>query len=171
MNSLKKRLLFTLLFTIFLGQLNILRISAQEPEGVFRDTVVLGTLDKVTARTAKLTVRVGQSVRLGPLTIKVLKGWASNPDELPDSKVFLEIKEHKSPRETQEIFKGWMFASYPSISALEHSVYDVWVIAVTGRALNTPETSLSKSYIKEADQLEQLIDQWTEKAASPKKKE
>ena len=28
----------------------------------------------------------------------------------------------------QQFFAGWMFASSPALSALEHSVYDVWVI-------------------------------------------
>ena len=26
------------------------------------------------------------------------------------------------------LFSGWMFASSPALSALEHPVYDVWVI-------------------------------------------
>ena len=29
---------------------------------------------------------------------------------------------------TQKIFSGWMFASSPALNALEHPVYDVWVI-------------------------------------------
>ena len=28
----------------------------------------------------------------------------------------------------QSIFSGWMFASSPALSALEHPIYDVWVI-------------------------------------------
>ena len=27
-----------------------------------------------------------------------------------------------------KLFSGWMFASSPGLSALEHPVYDVWVI-------------------------------------------
>ncbi|MFT5180431.1 MAG: hypothetical protein ACI8S3_000304, partial [Alphaproteobacteria bacterium] len=26
------------------------------------------------------------------------------------------------------LFSGWMFASSPALSALEHAVYDVWVV-------------------------------------------
>ncbi|MEZ5892801.1 MAG: DUF2155 domain-containing protein [Parvularculaceae bacterium] len=32
------------------------------------------------------------------------------------------------------IFKGWMFASSPALNALEHPVYDVWVIDCKTRA-------------------------------------
>ncbi|ADM10254.1 hypothetical protein PB2503_11034 [Parvularcula bermudensis HTCC2503] len=28
----------------------------------------------------------------------------------------------------EDVFKGWMFASSPSLNAMEHPVYDVWVI-------------------------------------------
>lgn len=31
----------------------------------------------------------------------------------------------------EAIFKGWMFASSPSLNALQHPTYDVWVIACT----------------------------------------
>ncbi|KCZ83625.1 hypothetical protein HAD_13524 [Hyphomonas adhaerens MHS-3] len=33
--------------------------------------------------------------------------------------------------ENPELFSGWMFASSPGLSALEHPVYDIWVIRCT----------------------------------------
>ena len=33
--------------------------------------------------------------------------------------------------EDSQLFSGWMFASSPGLSALEHPVYDVWVIRCT----------------------------------------
>lgn len=33
------------------------------------------------------------------------------------------------------IFRGWMFASSPALNALEHPVYDVWVIDCTTRPI------------------------------------
>jgi|GEM_PF-1227679 len=37
--------------------------------------------------------------------------------------------------EGENIFRGWMFASSPALNALEHPVYDVWVIDCTTRAV------------------------------------
>lgn len=34
------------------------------------------------------------------------------------------------------IFRGWMFASSPALNALEHPVYDVWVINCTTRVVD-----------------------------------
>ncbi|MEQ8179899.1 MAG: DUF2155 domain-containing protein [Amphiplicatus sp.] len=45
-----------------------------------------------------------------------------------------EVGAHRSPTldrapiDPDRIFAGWMFASSPSLNALEHPVYDVWVI-------------------------------------------
>jgi Leu/Phe-tRNA-protein transferase len=30
--------------------------------------------------------------------------------------------------EARQIFKGWMFASSPAISGLQHPIYDAWVV-------------------------------------------
>lgn len=39
--------------------------------------------------------------------------------------------------EGENIFRGWMFASSPALNALEHPVYDVWVINCTTRAVDS----------------------------------
>src|SRR3546814_9274341 len=50
------------------------------------------------------------------------------PEEPPESTAFLEIVDVRPDAPTVELFTGWMFASSPAISALEHPVYDVWVV-------------------------------------------
>lgn len=40
--------------------------------------------------------------------------------------------------EEELLFSGWMFASSPGLSALEHPVYDVWVIRCTDRSPVSP---------------------------------
>ena len=48
--------------------------------------------------------------------------------EPPESATFLEIQEAHPDEAVEALFSGWMFASSPALSALEHPVYDVWVI-------------------------------------------
>ena len=47
----------------------------------------------------------------------------------PEAAAFLQIWERK-PHEDQSkwVFSGWMFSSNPALSAMDHPVYDVWVI-------------------------------------------
>ena len=50
------------------------------------------------------------------------------PEETPETAAFLEIDDARPGQPTRRVFTGWMFASSPAVSALEHPVYDVWVI-------------------------------------------
>ncbi|MFB9354653.1 DUF2155 domain-containing protein [Sneathiella chinensis] len=90
--------------------------------------VVLRALDKVTARTEDLTIPIGQSVYYGTLQITARKCLKRPPEETPETSTFLEILDNKQDEDPVLVFMGWMFASSPALSALEHPVYDVWVI-------------------------------------------
>lgn len=85
-------------------------------------------LDKVTARARTFDLSVGQTVTYGNLRIKPRSCQKSSPLDEPESAAFLQIWEVGTQGERTWIFSGWMFASSPSLSAMEHPVYDVWVI-------------------------------------------
>lgn len=89
---------------------------------------VLQSLDKVTARVSTVTVPVGRTAKFGTLFIKVYKCDKRPPEETPESAAFLDITERNTDGQSVRVFTGWMFASSPALNALEHPVYDVWVI-------------------------------------------
>ena len=91
-------------------------------------TAVLQTLDKVTARVSTIDVPVGGAVRFGTLVIRVRHCDKRPPEETPESTAFLEIAEQRLGEQAVRTFTGWMFASSPALNALEHPVYDVWVL-------------------------------------------
>lgn len=97
-------------------------------ENLVGDTVVLRALDKITARTRDLSVPIDTVIEYGRLRIKPRKCLKRPPEETPETSVFVEIEELKTGEEASLIFVGWMFASSPGLNALEHPVYDVWVI-------------------------------------------
>jgi len=89
-----------------------------------RNTAELSVLDKVRAQPSPLTVRVGQSVPWGSLTITV-RGCVTRPADLPqDSAAFLEVTDGHA---TGNAFRGWMLASAPALSQMEHPIYDLRV--------------------------------------------
>jgi len=92
------------------------------------DTVVLQGLDKITARVFPIEVAVGGLVRFGTLEILVRACEETPPEEPPESGAFLEIVEVRPNERPDVLFQGWMFSSSPALSALEHPVYDVWVV-------------------------------------------
>jgi hypothetical protein len=93
---------------------------------------LLGGLDKTTARVTQFEAPIGKMVEFGTLRITV-KDCRKNPPELePESAAFMEINElYAGQPKPRNLFVGWMFASSPALSALEHPVYDVWVLDCT----------------------------------------
>ena len=98
--------------------------SLGEPYGI----AVLQGLDKVTARTSTFDAPVGTFVKFG--TLKIISRICDKkpPEETPESAVFLDISENRVGEPPITVYRGWMFASSPAIAAMEHPVYDVWVL-------------------------------------------
>ena len=92
------------------------------------EQVVMQGLDKVTARVSTFEATIDELVSFGALRIVVRKCERTRPEEPPESSAFLDIYEARPGEPPADLFHGWMFASSPALSALEHPVYDVWVL-------------------------------------------
>ena len=97
-------------------------------------TTVLRALDKVTARVEELEVPSNQPLTFGTLVITVHTCRVTPPEEAPESAAFLEISELKPGEKDVPVFRGWMFASSPALSPMEHPVYDIWLIGCKNAA-------------------------------------
>lgn len=100
-----------------------------------RKFAVIQAIDKVTAETMKFEVEVGgRPVRFNRnLIFSVRACEVSTPDELTEDAiayldVSLQSRGAAQPADPRQIFRGWMFASSPAISGLQHPVYDAWVV-------------------------------------------
>ncbi len=121
---MKRAIQFFFVFQVFLtfasGAAHSLSIEA--------GAALLQGLDKVTARVSTFEANLNQEVRFGTLEVIVKKCVKTPPEETPESAAFLEIRDIKPGQDLEILFTGWMFASSPSLSAMQHPVYDVWVI-------------------------------------------
>ena len=113
---------------VLAGALPLLVAAAPAEPGPIGAAVLRG-LDKTTARVTTFTAPIGQVVKFGTLQVTVRDCRKHPPEDTPESAAFLDISETR-PGDTvpQHLFSGWMFASSPALSALEHPVYDVWVL-------------------------------------------
>ncbi len=105
-----------------------------------RLAAILQGLDKTTARVSTIEAPLGEAARFGTLQIVARACHKKPPTETPESTAFLEIVDIRPDSPAIPVFTGWMFASSPSVSAMEHPVYDVWVIDC--RSIAAPETGL-----------------------------
>lgn len=116
------------------------------------DTAYLRTLDKVTGRTASLNLKIGEKTQFGTLTVGVKVCKTKPPEETPENAAFLEIYNlEKKEVEPTRIFSGWMFSSSPALSALESSVYDVWLVKCIGNPVLKQEENPSKNELDDSE--------------------
>lgn len=90
--------------------------------------IKLQTLDKATARTMTFDAKVGNTLKFGRIYMKVLSCQKSAPTDQPESAAFIQIWEIDQEQKPQWVYSGWMFASSPALSAMDHPLYDVWVV-------------------------------------------
>ncbi|MEM7071138.1 MAG: DUF2155 domain-containing protein [Pseudomonadota bacterium] len=83
--------------------------------------------DKITARISTFTLAVNEQTKFGSLIIDLYHCDRALPQEIPESRAFLQIREDVRGLQIKNLFSGWMFASSPALNALEHPVYDIWV--------------------------------------------
>ncbi|MFO0998080.1 MAG: DUF2155 domain-containing protein [Alphaproteobacteria bacterium] len=89
---------------------------------------VLQGLDKITARISTFEAPLDSPVRFGALEITARACRKRPPEETPETAAFLEIRDLRVADSPRSVFRGWMFSSSPALSALEHPVYDVWIV-------------------------------------------
>lgn len=99
--------------------------GAPLPDWVARGAVELEVLDKVDAVSREYTVRVGQSVQVGSLTLALQACEVRPPDRPADSAAYLTITD-SHPDEPG--FRGWMLANEPWVAMLQSPLYDVRVL-------------------------------------------
>jgi hypothetical protein len=105
------------------------------------DGALLQGLDKVTARVSTFEAPQDKPVRFGTLEVVVRTCSKAPPEEPPESTAFLEIYNARPNEEPIRVFSGWMFASSPALSALEHPVYDIWIVDCIKAASSASSTS------------------------------
>lgn len=100
-----------------------------------RRVAIVEAVDKITAQRMRFEVEVGgRPVRFQRTLIFTARACEiSAPDEqVEDAIAYLDVA--IQPRgvlqaaEPRQIFRGWMFASSPAVSGIQHPIYDAWVV-------------------------------------------
>jgi hypothetical protein len=107
-------------------ELNI--VEKADPSRFYNSAIIQG-MNKTTAKSSLMEMRIEEKINFGQISIIAHKCWQSSLDQKPESKILLEVFENKAGENPKRIFYGWMFASSPSISGLEHPIYDLTAIS------------------------------------------
>ena len=101
------------------------QLFKQAPQGIGEIKFVsLSILNKITATVKKVDIEIKESYIHGDLRIFPIFCKLSTLDERPEVSSYLNIYDRKT---NNKIFAGWMQKSLPSVSSMEHSLYDIWI--------------------------------------------
>ena len=107
-------------------------------EQIVNPTAVFSGLDKITGRIVQFDVAIDETVQFGALQVTPRACYSRPPTETPKTTGFIEVDEIRLDRSVERIFSGWMFADSPGLNAVEHPVYDVWLINCKATAPEIP---------------------------------
>lgn len=140
-----------LLAKIFLFAI-ILHSFAAYAENIEKNTARMQAMDKITGRVSMINVPVNGEVKFGSLSI-VARSCKTRPaEETPDNFAFIDVTDTSPKGITENIFKGWMISSSPATHAVEHPIYDVWLLQCTDTKID-PKVLLSEQELTQRDEL------------------
>ena len=99
-------------------------LTAQEQTSQAPGAVLRG-LDKLSGRSTDFEVKSGGAARFGQLDIALSECRYPAGNRVGDAYAGLQIMESG---QAEPVFEGWMIASAPALSAMDHPRYDIWVI-------------------------------------------
>ena len=99
----------------------------------FADTIAnpvaeFSGLDKITGRITNFDVYIDETVQFGALQITPRVCYTRPPTETQRTSVFVEVDQVSLKGSVTRIFSGWMFADSPALNAIDHAVYDIWLL-------------------------------------------
>jgi hypothetical protein len=90
------------------------------------DGALLRGLDKMSGSNQDLLLQDGESAIFGTLSVTLQQCRYPVENPASDAFAFMEIHDIRTPEVT--LFRGWMTAASPGLSALDHARYDIWVL-------------------------------------------
>ena len=120
------RIKFIFVFILFFQLININVFSdISENSEKFAEILVL---DKVSSKSTKLKLSIGEELIFQNLNINILKCQNSRFDDDPEVTAYMQVIDLKNKdKDKVFVFNDWTFASSPSIRPFDHPVYDIWL--------------------------------------------
>ena len=114
---------------IFILLFHIIFLKANAETNIYGEKFAeILVLDKVSSKTTKLKLTIGEELFFQNLNINILKCQNSKFDDDPEVTAFMQVIDLKNKdKDKVFVFNDWTFASSPSIRPFDHPVYDIWL--------------------------------------------
>ena len=84
-------------------------------------------LDKISNKLIDKTISVDGLDEIETLSIRVYACFSEPPTEISEDYVLVDIIDNFQDLQ-KNIYRGWMISSSPEVTALEHPIYDLWLL-------------------------------------------
>lgn len=139
------------LIAIAAATTTLLSVSASATE-ISTNAALMQAMDKVTGRVNKIIVPVKGQTTFGDFSL-VLRSCKKRPaEETPENFAFIDVTDKSFGTEEYNIFRGWIISSTPGINAIEHPIYDVWLLECIDTKVDKKEL-LSDETLAQRDSL------------------
>ena len=107
-----------------IGKSNVDSLNKNEKKDIQVPFATISLLNKITTEVKTIDIRLKENYLLDELKIYAIDCHNSKPFEKKETAVYLNVYNQTS---MEKIFNGWMLKSLPSVSSMEHPIYDIWV--------------------------------------------
>lgn len=143
---------------LLLGTALVLLLAAALPlraENIEKNTAHMQAMDKITGRVNVIDIPVGGKMDFGSFSVVVRSCQTRSAEEIPDNFAFVDVTDKDFEGKESNIFKGWMISSSPATNAVEHPIYDVWLLQCLDKKIDK-SLLLSEKELAERDNLPML---------------
>jgi len=109
----------------------IYKLKEKNIEKIKSQNIVVNLLglDKITAKTSKINIKIGQTKKFGLLEIKAIKCGTTFSSNEKSKAAYIQVKDlSDNQNEKIFVFNGWTFSSSPSLRPIDHAIYDIWLV-------------------------------------------
>ena len=138
--------------TLTLTAAAIFVATASNATEIEMNTARMQSMDKITGHVNVINVPVNGMVNFGSMSIVVRSCKTRPVEEAPENFAFVDITDKSLKGEEVNVFKGWMLSSSPATNALEHPIYDVWLLQCLNNKIDE-KTLLTEKQLSERDNL------------------
>lgn len=144
---MKKQILTYTILTLLFASNNVFAFT-----NLPQNKAVIRALNKQTSRTKDIEIPVGDNQIFENILINIHACYTRPEDETPENSAFIKVSETTTSykeelntvKQGKTIFSGWMFSSSPSLIAMEHPNYDIWLLECKNDP-NLPRITLPSS--------------------------
>ena len=115
---------------------------------------IFSGLDKIMGQTTTFEAKIGEEKKFGGLVVKADVCNSRPITEDPKTVAFVEVDEQRTDGTRKRIFAGWMFAESPGLNAVEHPLYDVWLVGCKDPNAPPPPVEQAPDLATLQDQIE-----------------